>query len=58
MHEFRGNEIVRWWDYPDLDALLGSAPQWWLDHIMAGYEGGPSMADAPAEVPGDGSSDA
>ena len=42
VHEFRGEEIVRWWDYPDLDALLNNAPKWWLDHIMEGYEGGPS----------------
>ena len=30
--------ILRWWDYWDLTTLLGSAPQWWLDHIMGGYE--------------------
>jgi len=41
VHEFRDDKIVRWWDYPDLDALLSNAPKWWLDHIMAGYEGGP-----------------
>jgi limonene-1,2-epoxide hydrolase len=30
--------IVRWWDYWDLNTLLGSAPPWWLEQIMAGYE--------------------
>jgi len=28
--------ILRWWDYWDLNTLLGSAPQWWLDHILSG----------------------
>ena len=42
VHEFDDDAlIVRWWDYPDLDALLNGAPQWWLDHIMTGYAGGP-----------------
>ncbi len=30
-------KIVRWHDYPDLQKLLSTAPQWWLDHIMEGY---------------------
>ena len=33
-------KIVRWHDYPDLQLLLSSAPQWWMDHIMAGYSRG------------------
>ena len=38
VHQFDGEgRIVRWWDYWDLTTLLGSAPQWWLDHIAAGY---------------------
>jgi limonene-1,2-epoxide hydrolase len=37
VHELDGDgRIVRWWDYWDLQTLLGSAPQWWLDHIMSG----------------------
>lgn len=35
--ELRDGVIVRWWDYPDLQRLLAAAPQWWIDHIMAGY---------------------
>jgi ketosteroid isomerase-like protein len=46
VHEFRDDLIVRWWDYPDLDALLNNAPKWWLDHIMAGYEGGPPVDES------------
>jgi ketosteroid isomerase-like protein len=43
VHEFDGSgRIVRWWDYPDLQALLAAAPQWWIEHIMQGYEGGPA----------------
>jgi hypothetical protein len=30
-------KVVRWHDYPDLQLLLASAPQWWMEHIMAGY---------------------
>lgn len=30
--------ITRWHDYPDLQLLLASAPQWWMEHIMAGYQ--------------------
>jgi len=39
VHQFDDEgRIVRWWDYWDLTTLLGSAPQWWLDHIMSGGE--------------------
>jgi ketosteroid isomerase-like protein len=30
--------IVRWHDYPDLQLLLSSAPAWWIEHIMAGWQ--------------------
>ena len=35
MQEFRGDEIVRWWDYWDLGTLMNSAPTWWVEHIMS-----------------------
>jgi ketosteroid isomerase-like protein len=38
VHEIRNGKIVRWWDYPDLQKLLGAAPQWWIEHIMKGYK--------------------
>lgn len=37
VHELRDGLILRWRDYWDLQTLLGAAPQWWLDRIMAGY---------------------
>ncbi|MBI2705491.1 MAG: nuclear transport factor 2 family protein [Actinobacteria bacterium] len=37
VHELRDGKIVRWYDYWDLQTLLGNAPQWWIDHIMQGY---------------------
>lgn len=37
VHEIRDGRIVRWWDYPDLQKLLGAAPQWWIERIMKGY---------------------
>ena len=30
-------KVDRWWDYFDLATLTNAAPQWWLDHIAAGY---------------------
>jgi ketosteroid isomerase-like protein len=36
--ELRDEKIVRWWDYWDLGTLMNAAPQWWLDHIMQGYQ--------------------
>ena len=30
--------ITRWWDYWDLNTLMGAAPDWWLIHITAGYK--------------------
>ena len=38
VHEFRDGKIVRWWDYPDLQKLLGAAPQWWIEHVMKGWQ--------------------
>ncbi len=32
--ESRDGQLIRWWDYWDLQTLLGSAPSWWIDHIM------------------------
>jgi limonene-1,2-epoxide hydrolase len=37
VHEFADGRITRWWDYWDLQTLMGAAPQWWLEHIMVGY---------------------
>lgn len=35
--EVREGKVQRWWDYVDLGQLIAAAPQWWLDHIMAGF---------------------
>lgn len=32
-------QVVRWHDYPDLQLLLSTAPEWWMEHIMAGWAG-------------------
>lgn len=37
VQEVRDGRILRWWDYWDLQTLLGAAPQWWIDHIMQGW---------------------
>ena len=34
MQETARRRIVRWWDYWDLGTLMGSAPAWWVEHIM------------------------
>jgi ketosteroid isomerase-like protein len=36
MQQLRDGKIVRWWDYWDLGTLMGVAPQWWVEQIMAG----------------------
>jgi ketosteroid isomerase-like protein len=36
MHEVRDGKFIRWWDYWDLGTLMGSAPAWWVEHIMSG----------------------
>ena len=38
VHELRDGTIVRWWDYWDLETLLGAAPAWWIEHIMVGWK--------------------
>ena len=38
VHEFRDGRIARWWDYWDMQTLMGAAPAWWVEHIMKGYE--------------------
>lgn len=30
-------KIARWHDYSNMSNLLDNAPQWWLDHIAAGW---------------------
>jgi limonene-1,2-epoxide hydrolase len=30
-------KIVRWWDYSNIDRLVSQGPQWWVEHIMAGW---------------------
>ena len=37
VHVLRDGAIAEWRDYWDLQTLLGSAPQWWVDHIMVGW---------------------
>jgi ketosteroid isomerase-like protein len=36
--ELRDGLIARWWDYWDMGTLINAAPQWWIDHIMQGYQ--------------------
>lgn len=36
-----GDLIARWSDYWDYQTLLGGAPAWWVEHIMAEYEKDP-----------------
>ena len=35
--QLRDGMIARWWDYWDMQTLMGAAPQWWVEHIMQGY---------------------
>jgi limonene-1,2-epoxide hydrolase len=37
VHELRHGTIVRWWDYWDLQTLMGAAPDWWIEHVAQGY---------------------
>lgn len=30
------DRLTRWWDYWDLQTLVGAAPDWWIERIMAG----------------------
>jgi ketosteroid isomerase-like protein len=36
--DLRDGKIARWWDYWDLGTLMNAAPQWWVEHIMQGYQ--------------------
>jgi limonene-1,2-epoxide hydrolase len=36
VQELRDGRITRWFDYWDLQTLLGAAPAWWVEHIMRG----------------------
>jgi limonene-1,2-epoxide hydrolase len=38
VQELRDGKIVRWYDYWDLQTLLGAAPAWWIEHIMVGWK--------------------
>lgn len=37
VQEVHDGVIRRWWDYWDLQTLLGAAPAWWIEHIMGGW---------------------
>jgi ketosteroid isomerase-like protein len=37
VHQLRDGDIVRWWDYWDLQSLMNTAPGWWIEHIAQGY---------------------
>jgi len=37
VHQLRSGTIVRWWDYWDLQTLMGAAPAWWIEHVAQGY---------------------
>jgi limonene-1,2-epoxide hydrolase len=37
VQELRGDSIIRWWDYWDLQTLMNGAPAWWIEHIAQGY---------------------
>jgi limonene-1,2-epoxide hydrolase len=36
--EVRDGKLVRWWDYWDMQTLMSAAPEWWVEHIMQGYQ--------------------
>ncbi|HEY7439794.1 MAG TPA: nuclear transport factor 2 family protein [Acidimicrobiia bacterium] len=36
--EVRAGKLVRWWDYWDMQTLMSAAPEWWVEHIMQGYQ--------------------
>jgi limonene-1,2-epoxide hydrolase len=37
IQELDGETITRWWDYWDLQTLMGAAPAWWIEHVAEGY---------------------
>jgi limonene-1,2-epoxide hydrolase len=36
--EVRDGKLTRWWDYWDMQTLMNAAPEWWVEHIMQGYQ--------------------
>jgi len=49
VQQVRDGMFVRWWDYWDLGTLMGNAPAWWVEHIMAeSARIGLRAEDAPA----------
>lgn len=36
--EVTDGKVERWWDYVDIGQLMGNAPEWWVEHVMAGYK--------------------
>jgi ketosteroid isomerase-like protein len=36
--ETSGQKISRWIDYWDMQTLLGTAPAWWVEHVMQGWK--------------------
>ncbi len=38
VHELEHGRIVRWWDYWDMAILVNTAPKWWFEHVMAGWQ--------------------
>lgn len=38
VHEVSDGRMTRWWDYWDMGTLMGAAPQWWVEHVMTGYQ--------------------
>ncbi|MFN8018346.1 MAG: nuclear transport factor 2 family protein [Acidimicrobiales bacterium] len=36
--EVRDGKVARWWDYWDLQTLMGAAPAWWVERLAAGYQ--------------------
>lgn len=36
--ELSDGKVDRWWDYVDIGQLMGTAPEWWVEHVMLGYK--------------------
>ena len=36
--EVRDGKVARWWDYWDLQTLMGAAPPWWVERLAGGYQ--------------------
>lgn len=37
VQELRAGQILRWWDYWDMQTLMNAAPPWWIEHVAQGY---------------------